>query len=190
MGDTDNQLVLEALKQELKSGNMTAFQKYYLAYKPDFLRFAAKYTHDEDLAHDVLHDAFIVLYENVLNDRLTTLSSSLKTYTFSIAKHLLFGALRKQGRVIQTEEVLTGTELPPWTNSEPDERTVMIRRCLSRLGRSCQEVLTLFYYRGFSIEAIMHSMGYKNENTVKAHKSRCLQKLRALMHNQDNNPGR
>jgi RNA polymerase sigma-70 factor (ECF subfamily) len=48
------------------------------------------------------------------------------------------------------------------------------------LSESCREVLTLFYYNHFSIDAIMPQMGYANENVTKSHKSRCLRKLKEI----------
>ena len=56
-----------------------------------------------------------------------------------------------------------------------------IVKALNSLGSKCQEIIRLFYYSNYSNEAIMHRMNYENENTVKAHKSRCIKKLRTLI---------
>ncbi|MDX1410318.1 MAG: RNA polymerase sigma factor [Saprospiraceae bacterium] len=181
--------MLNELALELKSGNMRMFRKFYLQFKPEYLRFATRYTRDEEVALDVYHDVFIVLFENITSGKLVTLTSSLKTYVFSIAKHMLLNHLRKQGREIQHDQEMEVMEVPDWVTNEPDEQTRMLRRQLTLLGKSCQEILELFYYRRYSIEAIMHEMHYKNENTVKAHKSRCLQRLREMMQQQVDNHG-
>ncbi|MEM9936719.1 MAG: sigma-70 family RNA polymerase sigma factor, partial [Bacteroidota bacterium] len=47
-----------------------------------------------------------------------------------------------------------------------------------QMGDKCRELLKLFYYRGFSIKEIVVETGYKDENTVKSYKSRCLKKLK------------
>lgn len=189
MDDKNDQLVLEALRQELNSGNMATFQVHYLRYKPDFLRFARNYTRDEEVALDVYHDACIVLFENIKSGKLVTLSSTLKTYLFSIAKHMLITKLRRRGKEIQTDGEVAPVEVDAFYASEEDERTDELRHQLRSMGGSCRQILELFYYRRYSIDAIMHAMQYKNENTVKAHKSRCLQKLREKMQKQHDNAG-
>ncbi|MEL6925658.1 MAG: hypothetical protein AAFO94_16555 [Bacteroidota bacterium] len=39
----------------------------------------------------------------------------------------------------------------------------------------------MFYYRGLSIAEIVEQTDYKDANTVKAYKSRCLKKLKQLI---------
>ena len=55
-----------------------------------------------------------------------------------------------------------------------------IQTALQQLSESCRKLMILFYYRQYSIEAIMHSMGYLNENVTKSHKSRCLKQLKEI----------
>ncbi|WP_254097249.1 RNA polymerase sigma factor [Aquimarina sp. Aq107] len=54
----------------------------------------------------------------------------------------------------------------------------LLRQHFKNLGKRCQEMLTLFYYRGLTIDEITESLGYENKNVVKSQKSRCLKSLK------------
>jgi DNA-directed RNA polymerase specialized sigma24 family protein len=52
---------------------------------------------------------------------------------------------------------------------------------IRKLGKKCQDVITLFYSQQLSIAEIADRMGYKTENVVKAHKSRCMKTLKQIV---------
>ena len=178
----NNQEILDQLYRSLKSGDMTAYRSYYSSFKGDFITFAHRYTQDREVILDVYHDAFIILYENILSRKLVELQSSLKTYVFSIGKYSLINRLKKDSKLADfhdnvQDDQLALTHVSEFDNEE-NEDVIAVRKHLSKLGAKCRELLKLFYYKRYSIEAIVHEMGYKNENTVKAHKSRCIKSLR------------
>ncbi len=178
----NNQEILDQLYHSLKSGDMTVYRSYYTSFKSDFIAFAYKYTRDKEIILDVYHDAFIILYENILSSKLVELHSSLKTYVFSIGKYTLINRLKKESSVSDLNEDFQDNALAQVHVSEFDfgaeGEFTRVREQMAQLGEKCRELLSLFYYKKYSIEAIMHQMGYKNENTVKAHKSRCIKTLR------------
>lgn len=178
----NNQEILDQLYLSLKSGDMTVYRSYYTSFKSDFISFAYKYTHDKEMILDVYHDAFIILYENILSRKLVELHSSLKTYVFSVGKYTLINRLKKESSLSDLNENLQDDDLAQVHVSQFDfgeeKEITRVRGQMSQLGEKCRELLRLFYYKRYSIEAIMYQMGYKNENTVKAHKSRCIKTLR------------
>src|SRR5690554_5727713 len=76
--------------EKLREGDQRALEKIYIAYKADFLRFAGKIHPDREMVLDVYQDSIIALFENEQRGMLNTLSSSLKTYLFSIGKFKLY----------------------------------------------------------------------------------------------------
>jgi len=54
----------------------------------------------------------------------------------------------------------------------------LLKKHFKTLGRQCQELLTLFYYRGFTIKEILNHGSYNSENVVKSAKSRCMKTLK------------
>ncbi len=172
---------LEQLRKELIAGDMTTYREHYESCREAYVSFARRYTDDLDLIHDSYQDAFIALYENVVQEKVLELKSSLRTYVFSIGKYILFAKLKKQGRQVTMDDLGETPDLMSVTELDSDD-VQNVRRALRELGGRCREILVLFYYRRYTIDAITHAMEYKNDNTAKAHKSRCLKKLRELVH--------
>jgi RNA polymerase sigma factor (sigma-70 family) len=186
----NNQATLDLLYQSLKAGNMEVFKSYYNQYKLDFIQFGRKYSSDEEMILDAYHDSFIVLYENVISRKLVELRSSLKTYLFSIGKFTIYNKLKKNQKVRFAEELdLKDDEfhLHPISFDQTEEKEEMMKY-FDQLGEACKSLLTLFYYKRYSIEAMVKALGYKNENTVKAYKSRCLKKLKEIIIDAQKNP--
>ena len=61
------------------------------------------------------------------------------------------------------------------------ERQEKFKIAFEKLGENCQKIINLFYLDKKSIKQIKILGNYKNENTVKAQKSRCMKTLRELI---------
>lgn len=166
----------------IQNGDREALGELYAAYRADFVAFARGYGLGAELAVDVWQDAIIAFYENVVGGKVAELRCSLKTYLFSIGKYRVVDELRRQGR--QASFKADGhalVELVPAERFQPQEVNERLDTAVARLGEKCRRLLTLFYYDNFAVDAIANRLGYANENTVSAHKSRCMKKLRELL---------
>ena len=167
-------------KNALNKGDMRLFQKYYKQYQSEFLKFGMKYCQDEQVVLDTYHDVFLIFYENVVSGKLTQLSSTLKTYLFSIGKYTLFNKMKVANKIDSFENYQPEEEAS-YELEEDDfitERKQQLLEAMDSLGEKCKSILRLFYYQKCTIKEIMSQLNYKNENTVKAHKSRCMKSLR------------
>ena len=54
------------------------------------------------------------------------------------------------------------------------------KNALSKLGQPCQRLIELFYYEKKSIPEITLAMNYKNPETAKNQKCKCMARLRKL----------
>lgn len=171
----------------LKEEGIKALEPIYEAYRVDFLQFAKRYELPEADVLDAYQDAIISFYENVVEDKLTEMSSSPKTYIFSIGKYILLNRRKNKNRFTDTSELLevagklTDNQLYKSITLTDQQRR--IESNLNRIGEQCKKLLQLFYYQRYSIQSIQREMGYSSENTVKASKSRCMQSLRKVMEN-------
>jgi RNA polymerase sigma-70 factor (ECF subfamily) len=131
---------------------------------------------------DIYQDAVIILYQNVAEKKVDSLNSTLKTYLFGIAKHLIFRELKRQKSVPQRLDDIPEVAVAPHylQQATEDHTQYQIRSALAQLGASCRQLIEYFYYYNFSMEVIAHRMRYKNANTVKAQKRRCMQQLEDL----------
>ena len=168
----------KSLQHRLRSGDERAFEWVYKEYKEGFLAFSKSYRLNSDELIDIYQDATIALFQNFVEKQLELEKSSVKTYLYGIGKHLILKAVKQDSKMIRldaTQEEVVEIEIDEHDQSE---RSQQLASAFKKLGEKCREVLELFYYRGFSIKEIVEATDYKDENTVKSHKSRCMKGLR------------
>lgn len=175
--------------QALKNGNSEALKTVYLKHRAAFIGFAKKYPLDEATVTDIYQDAIIALRENAINGKLDNLKSEIKTYLFSIGKYMIYKALKQKQKVYLVDE---NTEFDS-LKKDKDFRVDLVESLTAEqqklqtsfktLGQKCREILTLFYYRGFTIDEITNELNYTNKDVAKSQKSRCLKSLKTLIFN-------
>jgi len=180
---TEQQLILL-----LKEADKDVLRRLYTKYRDPFIAFARKFcTNDHDIL-DAYQDAFIVLQEKAIKGDLDDLRCTLKTYVFGIGKNLLYNTLRKQKKKVaqmsaEQEAYDYGSiALDFLEGNQLSERQIQLQKAFATLGKKCKEVLSLFYYRGYTIEEIGQRLNYENKNVVKSQKSRCLKQLKDKIH--------
>lgn len=168
----------------IKEGGNKELSFIYKSYREEFLLWSTSNYHlQEETAADIFQDAVITLYWNVKQEKLTELTSSLKTYLFAIGKNLALKKIKKDKKLVIDDEVtglnasVTYSEMP----LEYDQRHRIIGECVAELGEPCCSILSMFYFDRFTMDSISRRLGHKNENVTKTQKLRCLQKLKKLM---------
>ncbi len=171
--------------EDLKKGSNKVLRSVYEENRDKFLNWARRYHLSEEENIDIYQDAYVIFYDNVMSGKLETLTSSISTYLFGIGKYLIFTQMKKNKKKVSSnfDLSLVGEEDELVGSIELEEQELtneqqLLKTHFSTLGTKCQELLTLFYYRGFSIKEIMQSESYNSENVVKAAKSRCMKTLR------------
>jgi RNA polymerase sigma factor (sigma-70 family) len=168
---------------DLKSDDRLKLKALYNKYRAPFMGFGKRYRMDTDALADIYQEAFLALRKRAISGKLNDVNSSMKTYLFGIGKFMIYDTLKKKKRTTTYEPNLhlVDDHIEPIAVVEPEELTkeqTQLRIHFKKIGEKCQQLLTLFYYRGLSIKEIVHVAGYNNENVVKAAKSRCLKILR------------
>lgn len=153
-------------------------KQLYAVYRGGYVRFAKHYTSNQELILDSFQEAVIGFYENLILNKINNKETKVRTYVWAIGKNKLLNALR----TTPTEELsimsdISTSDIDPMAEKYKD----LLQRAFSQLGPKCRMIITKYYYHRYSIESIAIAMDYKNENTVKAHKSRCLSKLRDII---------
>jgi RNA polymerase sigma-70 factor (ECF subfamily) len=168
--------------------NQKEISKLYYNYRNSFINFGRKYgTSSESLA-DIYQEAFLVLRKHAIEGRLNKLDCTLKTYLFGIGKRMIFNHFKQNKSTIA---MLNNTssikdEVEEITFDIAEELTIeqkLLRTFFNLLGKRCQEMLTLFYYRGLTVKEIAQKAGYQNVNVVSSQKSRCIKQLKQLINN-------
>lgn len=174
---------LEEFKNSLEHKGLKALDEIYVSYKNEFLLFSKRFNISEEDALDIYQDAVIAFYENIKSGKLSELTSSIKTYVFSIGKYGIYNKQKKNNKTIALErDHLENLDLEAVEiDFHTAEKLEIVNEAMENLGDRCKRILTLFYYHSYSIEALMYEFDYKNENVVRSHKSRCLRNLKELI---------
>lgn len=128
---------------------------------------------------DLLQDALLVLWQNIQKPDFL-LTARLDTYLYAIGRNLWSKDRRKWGRTSLTmdDETRSSPELST-PASMPEEDLILMH--FPKLPKSCQTLLHLFYYEGWSLERIAEHMKFANAGTAKSKKYQCKCKLKALL---------
>ncbi len=169
---------LELLK-ELKNGNQTCL-KYLYGFLPDVRRFIVQNSGDEDDAKDLLQDAIIVFYKNVMNDQYQ--SRNLKGYILTVVKHQWFDRLDKLKRQknklpeLMVEEAQEDSEFELAKSSM--SLSEYMRQALDKLGDPCRALIRATVFLKIRMEQIAADFGYADAHSARQQKLKCLKRLR------------
>jgi len=159
-----------------------AIKELYYEHRDIFLNFGNKYKLEHSQLIDIYQDAFVILREQALKGKLYTIKSGLRTYLFGIGKNLIYNELKRTNKMIPIfkEELIheEPIEAPPFKSIEQTLEQKLLQKHFKTLGEKCQQMLTMFYYRGLSITEIAKMAGYNNDAVVRSQKSRCLKMLK------------
>jgi RNA polymerase sigma factor (sigma-70 family) len=167
----------------LKASDKKTLEKIYLENRASFINFARKFKLSDDDIVDVYQDAIIALQEKAIKGEIEKISCTVKTYLFGIGKYMLYEKSRRNNKTVSNfpleKEAYNYKEISDaFFEDEPNKFQVLLQKGFAELGKKCKEVLTLFYYRGFTIDEIAEKLNYNNKNVVKSQKSRCIKQIK------------
>lgn len=180
---TDSELV-----HLVRSADPSGLSFVYEKYRKEFISWIRKFSRcNEEEAREFYQAAVLILYENIMNDKLKELQSSLKTYLFGIGKNLALQNHRNNLRLKRTkaEYMLEQHVQNSDENLLKEEVSLdVVSRCFRQLGDPCHSLLELFYFYQKKMEEIASTLGYKNPETAKNQKYKCMERLRKLVNDE------
>ena len=168
---------------KIKSGGQTELGLVYEEYREEFLRWVVKeFNCSLDDGKDIYQLTILIFHDNIRLGKLEHLVSSVKTYLFGIGKNIVKENQRKERRYIplSKEKWLKENLIDEPTSKIDDAVFERAKNALSKLGQPCQRLIELFYYEKKSIPEITLAMNYKNPETAKNQKCKCMARLRKL----------
>lgn len=167
----------------LAGGDESMLNALYREYEEAFIAFMiSSFSCDRRRAADIYPECMSILYFNVQNNQLTRpLRSTLKTYVFSIGRHLY--RRRYQDKFHRDVDRVAEFEENGALGLMVDraiilkERARILRDLLARLGEPCNAILHHVYYAKYSYEALAQTLNLP-EGTLRKRKYDCLKKLR------------
>ena len=168
----------------IKKGDQRGLNTAYEAFRSEFVHWLMKSQKcEKDDAREYYQAAILIMYDNIHAGKLHNLRSSLKTYLFGIGKNLVW----QQYRNTQRQQAISAEfYLQNYLQSEDEEGNItetnldIISNNFNQLGEPCHELLEQFYFSRKSMDEICVSMGYKNPESAKNQKYKCMERLRKM----------
>jgi RNA polymerase sigma factor (sigma-70 family) len=177
-------LMIKSLIKEIKEDNRLFIKELYNHMRPEFMSWFSKhfYCNTEDI-EDAYQRAFNIFYFNVREDKIAMLEIKANTYLFSVGKNIMLKVLSKEPKNETSIENVRERNLGRVDidyDMDDAYRKEVIVRLLNQIDETCRKVLTLAFYRNFSMESIANELNFKNESVAKKKKHLCLKKLKEL----------
>lgn len=169
------------LQERLRRDDKKALAEVYSAHKEVFLNYGVRYNLDRSELMDIYQDSVVAMYQNFVEKQTVLEKSTIKTYLFGIAKNQIFSSLKAKSRLYALPDEPEEIETVTLDTEVITQEQKLLATYFNQIGESCQEILKMYYYRGLTIKEMVEYSHYKDENTVKSHKSRCLKKLKQLI---------
>mgnify|MGYP002612000983 FL=1 len=151
------------------------FEDLFELHFTKLMGFVFNYVRDEEVAKDIVHDAFLTLWSN--RKRLNPVYP-VKSYLFTLAQNCALNYLRHLRVVTGNEQAVT--ELLEAANEELDDyekRLVRLEEKLAQLPEKQREVLVKCVVEGKKYKEVAEELDI-TVNTVKTHITRALKFLR------------
>ena len=178
----------QALLKGLANNDSKAVDSLYKSHFPMVQHFVINNNGSFDDAKDVFQEAMITFYEKVQTDSFT-LTCQIKTYLFSICKHLWLKRLQQMGKYnvpLSTEEESVSVEVDMEEFNKKDAAFTIMDRALNSLGEPCKSLLEGYYLNKKGMQELAADFGYTNADNAKNQKYKCLLRLKKLFFSQYN----
>ena len=178
---------VEEIITGVKHRNNDVFRFLYSEIYPSIKKFILQNKGSDEDARDVFQEALIIFYRNACKKGFK-LSSSVKTYLFSVCRNIWLLKLDKTPERIDDIQTLNESELDYNVNEE-DKVSIeeiddslklgLIQKHFRKLERFCQRILQMFF-KGKSHEEISKKLKISYDAS-RNRKKICLDKLTELI---------
>ncbi|SHM13670.1 RNA polymerase sigma factor, sigma-70 family [Chitinophaga jiangningensis] len=149
---------------------------------PVVLRMILQHNGTEDDAKDVFQEAIIILYEKACKGDFT-LTSRLKTFLYSVCRHLWLKKLQSNHGMYalptELEEIIPAEEIVD-DHEAKDEQFRIMEKAMDSLGQPCKTILEDYYLHKHSMQEIAEKFGYTSSENAKNQKYKCLMRLKKM----------
>lgn len=156
--------------------NKRDFELLFETHFEDLMAFVYGYTRSQEIARDIVHDAFMSLWKRreVLDTRL-----SPKAYLFKLSRNIALNYIRHQKVILTNEQSIITYEKDIRQEMDDYDRSYeLLAKYVNKLPEKQREVLKMCFVEGKMYKEIAADLGI-SVNTVKTHLKRAIQHLRS-----------
>ena len=171
----------------IKNNDSILLQELYVSNYPKIESLVLKNNGDKAAAKDIYQEAFLVVWQNIKEDKFIPRSaSSINGYLYTIAKNKWMDVLRSSGfkKTILTSQLVHFEPAADENNDIDDDilendRLQDVMQAFKALGEACKKLLTKFYFEKKSMKEIGKELSL-NAASTRNKKYRCIQKLKEI----------
>ena len=166
----------------IKTNENEALSRLYQFCKSEATeRVQREFSCTRDDALDIFQTAVVILYDNVVSGKLDHLTADISTYLYGIMRNKAFELCRTKKKESNVTDLQFWSTYVQGEESATDEEKILAAAsALDEMGPPCRDVLQLYYYHDKTMEEITGLLGYKNADTTKNQKYKCLKRLQNL----------
>lgn len=172
--------------EAIRNDNQQAISTLYREYKDNFIRsIRRKYTRlHSDFLSEIYQESICRLWQNIQEGKLTeaNLTGTLAGYLYSVGNLVTKEIIRREKNfktVEQDEDLEKQLANISYTSEDSDnEMCRAIRDVVNNMGAPCAPLLLKFYWDKHPLETIAEELGYKDANSAKTQKYKCMRKLK------------
>lgn len=172
--------------EKLRTGNRHAFEMLYKEHFNMVYYFVLKNNGNKEDAKDIFQETIIILFEKTKHKDFS-LSCTVKTFIYSIARNLWLKKLRNKSKQVhiadfeQYIKVDINEHFEEKEEDDDDEKINLIMEKIKLLGEKCKALLTGFYFYKKSMQLLATELDYTNAANAKNQKYKCLKQLQKLV---------
>ena len=175
MNNNDNFLA------DLKNNNNLAYESLYKSYFPTIEKYIFQNNGTREDAQDVFQETLMIFHKNFIKESFE-LTSSLKTYLYSIGRHLWLKKLNRRQPVTSIEDDCDCDKLNLKAEQSEDQNEEKLKQyitdLMAKIPEHCQKIVQYVYYDGLPIDEVAAQLGYNNAHTASNAKYKCLQHIK------------
>lgn len=178
------------LLEQIKTGEVKAFEMLYKTYYSRLCLYSYKYVHEKSVAESIVNDVFVSFWNN---KNKTIIKTSLSAYLYRSVHNLTVNYLEREvpkqlKTVSRDDENVSLTDKDDHSFDSPGaellvrELQELIDAVIQELPAQCREVFVLSRLEGLSTDEIASQLNL-SPNTVRVQLFRALSKLRKALGN-------
>ena len=178
-----SEYTVEEIIDGIKTRDNCVLQYIYKNYYPSIHHFILNNSGSEEDAKDIFQESIIVIYRKVKEQEHFLISSSFKTFIYSIARNIWLKNLRTkkyEGQKIQDQQKYIELKEEPFKINNDDLKMSLYQKYFKLLPEDCQNILRMSV-SNVPQKEISEALGFKSENYVKKRKHGCKDKLISMI---------
>lgn len=173
--------------EEIQKDENKALKLLYKTYREGIILWLIKnYGLDEEMSTDIFQQAVISFYDKVIQNKVSDDAGKVKTYLYGICKNKALTYIKNNNREHKFIDNYTDFYVDSLKDQEEEidnqeKQIQLINELLKKIGKPCKSILELFYYKMLNFDEITGILGYKNTNTTKNQKYKCIKRLQSMV---------